>query len=118
MIYIIDDDQYVRRGFGILLKSAGFESSSYGSSEEFMEKCSPVPTDLVLLDYHLPGMSGGELMEYFQSVNLNIPVIIVTAYDDQSSRDAAKKYGAIAYLRKPVDGEALIDLVKYSTTAV
>jgi AmiR/NasT family two-component response regulator len=47
-----------------------------------------------------------------------IPVIIITAYDEPASRDCAKKYGAIAYLRKPIDGEALIDLIKYSISYV
>ena len=45
---------------------------------------------------------------------LHLPVIIVTAYDDQISRNAAKNYGVLAYLRKPVDSEALIDIIKYN----
>jgi len=114
MIYIIDDDQHVRRGFGILLKSAGFECTSYGSAEEFLEKSKPTGKDLIILDYHLPEMSGCDLLDHFLKVKLHIPVIIITAFDDQISRDCAKKYGALAYMRKPVDGEALVDLIKYS----
>jgi len=114
MIYIIDDDQSVRRGFGILLKSAGFECTSFGSAEEFLEQSKPAGSDLIILDYHLPGKSGCDLLEHFVRVKLHVPVIIITAFDDQISRDCAKKYGALAYLRKPVDGEALVDLIKYS----
>jgi len=114
MIYIIDDDQSVRRGFGILLKSAGFECKSFGSAEDFLEQGKPTGKDLIILDYHLPGINGCDLLDRFLKLKLHIPVIIITAFDDQISRDCAKKYGALAYLRKPVDGEALVDLIKYS----
>jgi FixJ family two-component response regulator len=118
MIYIIDDDPHVRRGFGILLKSAGLEYTSYSSAEEFLEKSEPTDTDLMILDYHLPGMNGCDLLQHFLKTELHLPVIIITAFGDKISRDCAKKYGALAYLRKPVDGEALIDLIKYSENYV
>lgn len=118
MIYIIDDDLHVRRGFGILLKSAGYESKSFASAEEFLEQSKPGSGDLLILDYHMPGMNGCNLLEYFLEKKLHIPVIIITAFDDEISRACAKKYGALAYLRKPVDGEALIDLIKYSVNVV
>jgi FixJ family two-component response regulator len=114
MIYIIDDDQHIRRGFGMLFKSAGFEYCSYGSAEEFLEKSKPTGSDILILDYHLPGMSGCDLLDHFTKIKLYISVILITAFDDQVSRDSAKKYGALAYLRKPVDGDALVDLIKFS----
>jgi FixJ family two-component response regulator len=114
MIYIIDDDQYVRRGFGLLLKSGGFESTSFSSAEEFLEKYNPDNTALVILDYHLPGMTACDLLEYFAKSKLYFPVVIITTFDDQQSRACAKKYGVVAYMRKPVDGEALIDIIKYA----
>ena len=72
----------------------------------------------MIFDYHLPGINGCDLLEHFLKIKLHFPVIIITAFDDKVSRDCAKKYGAIAYLRKPVDGEALIDLIKYSENYV
>jgi two-component system response regulator FixJ len=114
MIYIIDDDQNVRDGFAILLKSAGYECSSFESAEEFLKNYKTGASDLLILDIHLSGMNGNSLLEYLVKKGLHLPVIIITAYDEQSSREAAKKYGVLAYLRKPVDGEALIDLVKYN----
>ncbi len=113
MVYIIDDDQYVRRGFTFLLRSAGLDCITYGSAEEFLEVFVPGEQDLLILDIHMPGMSGCELLEYLTAHDLKVPVIIVTAYDEPLSRACAKEYGALAYLRKPVDGEALIDLIKY-----
>ena len=114
MIYIIDDDRHIRRGFQMLLKSGGFESKSCASAEEFLEKRLTSDIDLIILDYHLPGMNGCELLKYFEINNLHFQVVMITAFDDKFSRECAKKYGVIAYLRKPVDGEALIDIIKYA----
>jgi FixJ family two-component response regulator len=114
MVYIVDDDIYVRRGFQILLQSAVIQSQAFESAEAFLESWQPEKNDVLLLDIHLPGMSGTELMEYLSNHKSRLKVIIVTAYDESSSRQIAKNYGALAYLRKPIDGNALIDLLKYS----
>lgn len=113
MIYIIDDDPNVRDGFMMLLKSAGFKCSSFESAEEFLKSYESGENDLLILDIHLPGMDGCSLLDYLKKDDMHLQVIIITAYDEQTSRIAAKNYRAIAYLRKPVDGEALIDLIKY-----
>lgn len=118
MIHIIDDDKYVRRGFETLCKSAGFNYTSYGSAEEFLKAPHSVENDIIILDMHMPGMNGCEFLEYLSSNEMFFPVIVITAYDETVSRECAKNYGAIAYLRKPVDSEALIDLVKYSISKV
>jgi two-component system, LuxR family, response regulator FixJ len=118
MIYIIDDDKYVRKGFEILFKSAGLESDSYESAEDFLEVMKPAENDIILLDMHMPGMNGCELLDHLTKHEIFLPVIIVTAYDEPASRECAKNYGAVAYLRKPIDSEALIDLIKYSVNPV
>ena len=114
MVYIVDDDQHVRDGFTVLLKSAGYECSAFDSAEEFLKNYKAGARDLLILDIHLPGMDGNSLLEYLVKKGLHLPVIIVTAYDEQTSRQAAKNYGALAFMRKPVDSEALIDLIKYN----
>ncbi len=114
MIHIIDDDPSVRRGLGMFLKSAELECTCHASAEEFLETGKLQGHDLLILDMHMPGMGGCDLLKHFTEKKMHIPVIIITAYDEQASRECAKNYGAVAYLRKPVDGEALIDLIKYS----
>jgi FixJ family two-component response regulator len=114
MIYIIDDDNSVRRGFQFLLKSAGMDCIGFESAEEFLENWEQEEKDLLILDMHMPGLSGCDLLKYLKEKEIFIPVIVITAYDDQESRERSKNYGALAYLRKPVDGEALIDLIKYA----
>jgi two-component system, LuxR family, response regulator FixJ len=118
MIFIIDDDEYVRKGFEVLFKSAGLESTSCASAEEFIAVMKDIKNDIILLDMHMPGMNGCELLEYLSQKEIFFPVIIITAYDEPGSRECAKKYGALAYLRKPVDSEALLDLIKYTVSPV
>jgi len=113
MIYIVDDNQYVREGFMSLLKSAGFTSNSFGSAAEFLKSYQHGEKDLLLLDMNMPQMSGCYLLENLQKEKIVLPVIIITSFDDKVYRDCAKNYGALAYLRKPVDSEALIDLIKF-----
>jgi len=59
-------------------------------------------------------MSGFDLMKKFYQESKQIAVIIVTAYEDPQTRELCKQYGVIAFLRKPVDGEALLDIIKYN----
>jgi FixJ family two-component response regulator len=111
MVYLIDDDKSVRRGFELFLKSAGMEFKSFETADEFLSGFNPKQGDAVVLDLHLPGMSGLDLLNKFELDGIHIPVIVVTAFDDPESRERCRKYGVKAYLRKPVDGEALIDLL-------
>jgi len=114
MIYIIDDDQNVRDGFMMLLKSAGYKCSCFESAEDFLRDFHSEANDVLVLDIHLPGMNGNSLLELLLKKRLYLPVIIVTAYDDQATRILAKDYGARAYFRKPVDSEALIDAIRFN----
>jgi len=114
MINIVDEDQNIRDGYRMLLKSAGFDCNCYESAEEFLKKFNTDRTDLLLLDIHLSGMDGFSLLESLAKRGLHLPVIIITAYDKIENRKLAKKYGALAYLRKPIDSEALLDIIKYN----
>jgi FixJ family two-component response regulator len=114
MIYLIDDDKSVRRGFELFLKSAGMAYESIESAEDFLSRFNPGKGDLIILDISLPGMNGCDLLKRFNETAVHIPVVVVTSFDEPSSREACRKYGVKAFLRKPVDGEALIDIIKYN----
>jgi FixJ family two-component response regulator len=118
MIYLIDDDISIRRGFDLFLKSASLNLTSFERAEDFLSSVKkPESHDLLILDIHLPEMSGCDLLQKLNQENISIPVIVVTAFDDVQSREACRSYGVKAYLRKPVDGEALIDIIKYNLTS-
>lgn len=114
MIYIVDDDISVRRSFGSLLKSADMNYSAFENAEEFLKYFLPGEENILVLDIQMPGLNGCELLEIISSQRIKLPVIVVTAYDDPETRECAKKYGVAAFMRKPVDGEALLDLIKYN----
>jgi len=114
MIYLIDDDKYVRRGFEIFLKSGGMDLVSFESAEDFLAAVKPGVKDMLILDLHLPGLNGCDLLKKMNQEGIHIPVIVVTAFEDIQSRECCRQYGVKAYLRKPVDGEALSDLIKYN----
>jgi FixJ family two-component response regulator len=103
----------MRRSFEIFLESAGLEFKSFGSAESFLSNGMPTINDLLLLDINLPEMNGLDLLRSFDQEKKNIPVIVITALDDTHTRENCKKYGAKAFLRKPVDGDTLVDLIKY-----
>jgi len=115
MVYIVDDDPNVRDGFMMLLKSAGYKCNCFESAEEFLKSYEPGANDLLILDMHLIGMNGCTLLEKMDKKGMHLPVIVVTAFDEPKYRECSRVYGAIAYLRKPVDGTALIDVIRYKS---
>lgn len=112
MIYIIEDDMSVRRSFEFFLESAELKYKSYGSAISFLSDGIPTVNDLLVLDINLPEMSGLDLLKKFTQEKKQIPVIVVTARDDSGSLECCKSYGVKAFLRKPVDGKVLMDLIK------
>jgi len=114
MIYIIDDDQNIRDAFSILLKSAGYKCTSFNSAEDYLNNYNYEKNDLLILDMNLIHINGCTLLEKLDARGFKLRVIVVTAFDNQKYRESCRKYGVLAYLRKPVDGEALLDLIRYS----
>jgi FixJ family two-component response regulator len=115
MIFIIDDDKNVLRGFKVLLKSVGLECSVFDNVEEFLCKWNKNEADMLILDIHMPEIDGYDLIDYLEKRNLHLPVIVITAYDQPESRSSSESYGVLAYLTKPIDSEVLIELIKSQT---
>jgi len=114
MIYLIDSDISVRRAFELILESAAIEYQCFQSTDSFLEKIKPTINDLIVLDLSNSGIIGCEQLKKICENDLEIPIIVVTVQEDHQLRECCKKYGVKAIMRKPVDGEALIDLIKYS----
>jgi FixJ family two-component response regulator len=110
-IFIVDDDESVRNSLLRLLKSAGFKAAVFKSAEHFLRD---VPSDAcgcVVIDVHMPGMSGFELQKLLVKQKRKLSVIIMTAYEDAKARESALDAGATAFLKKPFDDSLLIDAV-------
>jgi FixJ family two-component response regulator len=114
MIYIIEDDLSVRRAYEFFPDSEGMEYKSSGTVRSFLTGYMPTMRDLHVLDINLPNLSGLDLLKIFTRERKKIPVIVVTARDDAECRECCTEYGVKAYLRKPVDGEELIEIINSS----
>ncbi len=114
MIYLIDDDISVTRGLESFFKSADLKSKSFQSVDDFLFIYKPSESDIIILDLVLSGSGGCDLLKNFDSRGIKVPVIVVTASDNPQDAKRCKKYNVKAYLRKPVDAEALLDIVNFN----
>jgi FixJ family two-component response regulator len=114
IIYIVDDDDSVRRALKRLIHSAGMEALSFESAEEFLNCDYEDQNTCLLADIKMTGMGGLELQKELVRRGNRLPVIFITAFDNRETRDMAKKAGAAGYLRKPVDAQALLDLINWA----
>ena len=114
MIYIIEDDVSVREAIRTFLRCKGLKSLSFGSAEEFLAGCTTEPNDILILDLNLPGISGYDLLTKLNVSQTKLNVIVTTAFDEPGSRKFCLEHGVKSYLRKPVDGEALLDVIKFN----
>ena len=111
LVAVVDDDASVRRALTRLLQSAGLRVLTCASATEFLATGVSSAPDCVILDIHLGGMSGLEMLSRLRESGCSLPVLIITAYDDAQTREAAAQAGCTAYLRKPLDGKMLLDEV-------
>ena len=109
--FIVDDDASVRKGIRRLLKSLKLSARAFESAEDFLRQVSPGTVGCLILDVRLPGMTGLQLQEQLVHSNWHVPIIFVTAHDDDESRETAMRQGAVAYLHKPFDREHFVESV-------
>ena len=97
-----------------MLKAAGFSVRAFASGKEFLDYEKPVETDCIILDVHMPGMNGLELLQLLLDDDVHVPVIFMTGHDDDKARIAARRVGAVGFFRKPFDDQALIDAIEFA----
>ncbi|MET0583070.1 MAG: response regulator [Pseudoxanthomonas sp.] len=112
-VYIVDDDCAVRDGFTRLLRSAGMDPRPYGKAESFLAEVSNRAGACILLDITMPGMTGPQLQARLNTQGITLPVITVSAREDDYIRTCAHDLGARMFLRKPVDDQALLDAIHW-----
>jgi FixJ family two-component response regulator len=115
MIAIVDDDESVRESTEALVRSLGYATRTFASAEEFLES-DLNDTSCLILDVQMKGLSGTELQERLIAADRRTPVIFITAYEDERTRDKAFAHGAIGFLRKPVDDDSLIKHIDSAIT--
>jgi FixJ family two-component response regulator len=111
LIAIVDDDVSVREATSGLLRSNGLRAETFSSAEEFLDSPLLMKTECLLLDIGMPGMGGMELQRHLTGEARHIPIVFITARDDQEIRMEAMRAGAIDFLSKPFSEEALLKAI-------
>jgi FixJ family two-component response regulator len=114
LVYVVDDDESVRRALRRLLHSWGLRATTFASATEFLDS-GPCEEDACLIaDIRMPGLGGLDLQRELLAKGSTIPVIFITAFDTAETRKQARALGAAGYFRKPVDDQALLDAIRWA----
>lgn len=108
-IFVVDDDEGMRKGVRFLLRAAGYQVECFDSGKAFLNGYEPIDRGCALLDIRMPGMSGLELQEELRRRSIHIPIVIVTAYGNVPMAVRAMRSGAFDIIEKPFEGDQLID---------
>jgi len=111
-IAVIDDDLRVLESLINLLTSYGYSAEGYGSAEEFLESGGLEKSSCVITDVEMRQMSGLGLLRHINNAASSLPVVIITGKPSEKSESFYLERGAVGFFRKPVDGDALVDLLK------
>jgi FixJ family two-component response regulator len=112
MIAIVDDDDLMRSALQGLMKAADLPAQAFASAEEFLKSGQQHQTGCLIADIRMPGMSGLELQAKLNAERCRIPTIFITAHGDEKMRMQALRAGAVEFLAKPFDDEALLESVR------
>ena len=112
IVAVVDDDPSMLNAAETLLDAQGFATMVFASAEEFLGRGAATQVDCLLLDIHLGGLSGIELRHRLKDSGSTLPIIFMTALDDEAMVEQAVKAGCVACLRKPFQARQLIEAIK------
>ena len=102
LIAIVDDDEGVCRALKRLIVALDMDAATFGSGQAFLDSLLKQAPDCVLLDLHMPGLTGDEVLKTLTEAGSDLPVIVITGRDDPANRELLMALGANAYLAKPL----------------
>ena len=111
-ISIIDDDEQSRAALAGLMQAMGFTIETFPSALDFLASPNVRHTSCLIVDVHMPRMTGTELHSRLVGSGYDIPTILITGYPDDSARALAMGQGVVGYLTKPIDEKVLLGCVK------
>jgi len=111
LIAVIDDEDTICRALKRLLVTSNLDVMTFSSAELFLQSLALSRPDCVVLDLHLPGMNGLDLLKWMSREDLHIPTIVITGQDEQRSRASCLGAGALDYLPKPLDHQRLLQAI-------
>ena len=112
VVHVIDDDDAVRESLVFMLRSAKIDVRSYETAEDFLDQLPTLKMGCIVTDVRMPGMSGIDLLRKLRQIDINLPVIVITGHGDVPLAVEAMRIGAIDFLEKPFDDEALLTSIR------
>jgi len=113
-VAVVDDEESVRRALLRLLRAANLDAEAFASGEAFLSSLDKFRPDCVVLDLQMPGLTGRDVQRRLNSMQINLPVILITAHDDILTQQQSLSDGAANYLRKPLRGDVLVRSINES----
>jgi FixJ family two-component response regulator len=111
LVFIVEDDELIRRALSNLFQSMGLEVQMFGSAAEMLQGELPDVASCLVLDIRLPGLSGLDFQSELARANINIPIIFMTGHGDIPMSVRAMKGGAVDFLTKPFRDQDMLDAV-------
>lgn len=117
-VYLVDDDEAVRRALALLLSTVGIEVTGFGDPQAFLLQVPKLAPGCLILDIRMPVISGLKLQEKLQEQHVDWPTIIISGHGDIEACRRAFRNGAVDFLSKPVDEQDLIDAIQKGQEAL
>lgn len=111
LVAVVDDEESVRKALRRLLRSAGMQVETFSSGQEFLNSLTSHQPDCLLLDLHMPGLTGLDVQCRLAAAKTRLPTIIITGHDQPGVANEALSAGASAYLTKPADERVLLEAI-------
>jgi two-component system, LuxR family, response regulator FixJ len=112
LVYLVDDDDAVRRSAGFMLKTSGFEVEAFASGVEFLKQVKQAEPGCILLDVRMPEMDGLEVQRELKAQGVTMPVIVLTGHGDVNVAVTAMKAGALDFIEKPFEKSVLLSALE------
>ena len=115
-VYIVDDDEAVRHSLNLLMQSVELHAICFASTQTFLDAYDASKPGCLILDIHMPDMSGLDLQRVLNEKQIQVPIIIITGHGDVPLAVRAMKAGAMDVLEKPFNDQALLDAITKAIT--
>ena len=117
-VYLVDDDEAVRRALGLLLSTVGIEVTGFADPQAFLTQVPRLEPGCLILDIRMPAISGLKLQERLNERGIDWPTIVISGHGDIEACRRAFRNGAVDFLSKPVDEQDLIDAIQKGQEAL
>jgi FixJ family two-component response regulator len=112
LVFVVDDEESVRKALGRLLAASGLTVKVFAHGVDFVDAVSAHRPDCLVIDLHMPGLTGLDVLRQLIQLELRVPAIVITAHDEPDTRAQCIAAGARAYLCKPIDAQELLDTIQ------